>query len=319
MSHDDIEVLQLKLPNYYFELDNNVYVILSSPLILVDTGSPTEEAYGALLEGFSRNNLAIERVGTVLLTHKHFDHAGNAWRIQEISNAEIMVHSSDLDGVVGLEQSGERFRNQILAALGHWDVPVELVGSQARFSPSCWSLRPSSPVTLREGTYDRGGVILQVYHTPGHTEGSVCIKCGPHLFTGDHILKTITPNIGAGDLGKTGLLSLYLQSLRMIERLAGCRDMQMHSPLIARPGHGDEFSDIPERCREIIGHHEARLQVVADILRDRPPSSVYEVACGLFGEITEENVFLAAAEAYAHLEFLTDNGIARRMGNKFCL
>lgn len=40
--------------------------------------------------------------------------------------------------------------------------------------------------TLKEGDIIRAGEIsFQVIHTPGHTPGSICLKCGNILFTGD--------------------------------------------------------------------------------------------------------------------------------------
>ena len=54
---------------------------------------------------------------------------------------------------------------------------------------------------LRDGQILRaGGRELEVIHTPGHTQGSISLRFGRYLFSGDHVLPTISPNIGAGEM-----------------------------------------------------------------------------------------------------------------------
>ncbi|MEZ6146789.1 MAG: MBL fold metallo-hydrolase [Planctomycetaceae bacterium] len=60
---------------------------------------------------------------------------------------------------------------------------------------------------------------IEVIHTPGHTMGSVCFKFNNYLFSGDHVLPNISPNVGGGDLKNRGLLSHYLDSLAKVRDL----------------------------------------------------------------------------------------------------
>lgn len=68
----------------------------------------------------------------------------------------------------------------------------------------------------------------KIYHTPGHTEGSVCLQIGGHLFTGDTLF---SGSIGRTDLpgGSTG------QMMRTLARLKDC-----DKSLKVYPGHGPD-------------------------------------------------------------------------------
>ena len=69
-----LAVHTLTLPNPYFEGHNQVYVIESDPLTLIDTGIADRATFDELQQAFTANGLLLENVGRILLTHKHIDH-----------------------------------------------------------------------------------------------------------------------------------------------------------------------------------------------------------------------------------------------------
>ena len=136
---------------------------------------------------------------------------------------------------------------------------------------------------------------LEVIHTPGHTMGSICLKYGSFLFSGDHVLREISPNVGAGDLRRRDLLRHYLESLdRIGEYSEGVQVM---------PGHGDPFVQLGERCTQLTRHHNHRLRQLKRILRNGP-LTVFEIAERLFGSLDNFHILLGCAEANSHLELL---------------
>ena len=63
---------------------------------------------------------------------------------------------------------------------------------------SFWVTSPKAERLLEDGDeIEVGGLILKVIHTPGHTPGSICLKTGPVVFTGDTLF--------AGGIGRTDL------------------------------------------------------------------------------------------------------------------
>jgi hydroxyacylglutathione hydrolase len=142
---------------------------------------------------------------------------------------------------------------------------------------------------------------IEVLHMPGHTAGSICLKYGRQLFTGDHVLPDISPNIGGGDMRQRGLLKRFLDSLR--------QTIEMDSQIdIVLPGHGDPFNHLAERCQELIDHHRQRLEQIVTLLKQEGPLSAYGMARCLFGEMHDFHVVLGCAEAQSHLDFLLDEG-----------
>ena len=83
----------------------------------------------------------------IVSTHGHWDHIGDNAAVAEHTGAEIAVHPLDRD------------RRPSAAALRAFEIP------------------PSVPaVELAEGgVITFGQIRLRVLHTPGHTEGSVCL------------------------------------------------------------------------------------------------------------------------------------------------
>src|SRR5258705_12744595 len=129
----------------------------------------------------------------IVWTHGHWDHMGDNARVSEHTGALIAVHPLD----------AHRLTN-----------PPE-----ARWAPL--EIPPCVPaVELQEGGEIRfGSIRLEVLHTPGHTEGSVCLLENEHgrLYSGDTLF--------AGSFGRVdlpgGSTEAMVASLDRLRRLGG--------------------------------------------------------------------------------------------------
>jgi glyoxylase-like metal-dependent hydrolase (beta-lactamase superfamily II) len=137
----------------------------------------------------------------IVSTHGHWDHVGDNAAIAAHTGAAIAVHAADRD---------------------------RLVHPKPLFAP--FEIPPSVPaVELAEGGVIRfGGLRLEVLHTPGHTEGSVCLLARDPgiLFSGDTLF--------AGGWGRVDLPGGSPEAMAAtIARLADLDDsIRVH------PGHG---------------------------------------------------------------------------------
>ncbi|NKQ55288.1 MBL fold metallo-hydrolase [Amycolatopsis sp. K13G38] len=113
-------------------------------------------------------------------------------------------------------------------------------------------------------TISVAGLDIEVVHTPGHTEDSVCLRVEDHVLTGDTILGRGTTVLS--DLGS------YLGSLRRLLDLPGV--------LRALPGHGPEMPDLRTAAQEYLDHREQRLDQVRSALsilgEDATPRQIVE-------------------------------------------
>jgi hydroxyacylglutathione hydrolase len=192
----------------------NVWVLgdeASREAIAVDTATPCLAWVSSAL---------AERGWTLKLivsSHRHWDHIGDNAAVMEATGAQLAAHALDRPAI---------------------EHPEPL------FAP--FPIPPSVPaVELAEGGLIRFGQIrLQVLHTPGHTEGSVCLLAADErlLLSGDTLF--------AGGWGRTDLPGgsepLMVETLA---RLAGLDD-----DLAVLPGHGP---------RTTIGRERALLELIA--------------------------------------------------------
>ena len=158
----------------------------------------------------------------IVSTHGHWDHTGDNAAVAEHTGARIAVHPLDRE---------------------------RLTTPEPLFAP--FPIPPSVPaVDLAEGGEIRfGDLQLRVLHTPGHTEGSVCLydADGGYLYSGDTLF--------AGGWGRVDLPGGSAEAMASsIARLAGMED-----PLWVMPGHGAATTIGRERAWMELVRREGRL------------------------------------------------------------
>lgn len=96
-----------------------------------------------------------------------------------------------------------------------------------------------------------GGLAVEVIHTPGHSDDSVCLWLPAHgmILTGDTLL-------GARSSGVMGRLSELLDSLDKLRAFVGERDV------LALPGHGPAFTDLVASATRVIEVRTKRIDEV---------------------------------------------------------
>lgn len=130
----------------------------------------TDAGHGILVDAAAAPQTyldALEKEGAslthILLTHGHYDHVGAVAALRQKTGCKVYMDPAD--------------------ALGSQMQPLtrDLVDEG-------WPA--GDELTIDELTF-------RIYHTPGHTPGSVCLGCGGLLFSGDTLF--------AGSCGRTDL------------------------------------------------------------------------------------------------------------------
>lgn len=178
----------------------NTYLIDGPTRILIDPGH--SNLFDHVQEGLIDLGLGLEDIGLILCTHAHPDHIEAAQLFKDLPT-RLAYHEKEW---------------QLLESMARYISNAFGVGLDA-VTPDFF---------LNEGDLSIKGLDFVVYHTPGHSPGSVCIYWPEKkaLFAGDLIFK--------GGLGRTDLPggdgSFLKESIKRLEEL------EIEWLL---PGHGD--------------------------------------------------------------------------------
>ncbi len=239
--------LTLPLP---FRL-NHVHVYLleaDDGFMLIDTGVNTAEAFAGLQSKLHHLGLDFNAITQIVITHFHSDHCGQASRIRALGGAQIVMGSIERDTLEMVQASPSDERE---APFKHHGLPPEQAKQHAEVLPYLKSLSIpfEADVLIGPGhTLLAKHRRLEAFVTPGHTPGHVCLFLPEEklMFSGDHILQKITPNIGLHSYSGSDPLGDYLNSLRATLRL-GAEHLL--------PSHGLAVDDPETRIHELLQHH----------------------------------------------------------------
>jgi len=170
--------------------------------IVVDPGDDIPRILALL----AKHNLTVKQI---LITHAHIDHIAGAHRLKQITGAPILVHQNDLSQIKMMDEQAK------------WlGIPTPTVDNPDD------TLDDGKLITIGSGETALTGSIL---HTPGHTQGSVCLYLPTQslLLAGDTLFAR---SVGRTDLpgGNTN------QLLRSIHD----RLLTLPDEVKVIPGHG---------------------------------------------------------------------------------
>lgn len=308
---DDTYRIPLSMPNNGLRAVNVYLISDGDSHALVDAGWSTETSHAELTTALASLGLQIEDLNTVMVTHVHHDHYSLAMRIRRESGCKVMLGRGEEDTLTRvLEGTGRSLEAQRsrLAMCGAGGELVALDAMVEDGDPRAWvSDEFEQPdVWLDDDDAIRVGRrnILSV-STPGHTRGHLCYldRDARLAFTGDHVLPHITPSVGFEAATNLQSLQDYLTSLRLAGGWADFRLM---------PAHGPADGAVGARAAELLEHHEARLDEIAETTRVDGPLSVYDIASRIpwtgrrrpYQQLDDFNRIMACLETLVHVELL---------------
>lgn len=218
-----------------FGMDAVYLCVGSERALLIDTGTGMFDLK-ALVEKLT------DRPYDVVLTHGHVDHAGGMDLFEK-----VYVHEADADMALSLTFEERRNYAAKLRAMDiehAYDAEADAVRK--------WNTVPQL-LSVEEGhIFDLGDRTLEVFHTPGHTAGSISLldRKNRILFSGDAC------NVNTLCMG--GPVSILKKTAEKIKALKPCfdRDYNGHFGYAGSPDCLPQpesvQDDVIEACRQII-------------------------------------------------------------------
>src|SRR5712671_4135535 len=171
---------------------------VSHDAMVIDPGDDIEDVLALI----RKHKLQVKQV---VITHAHIDHVGGAMKLRAATGAPILLNQNDY------------------ALLKMLDVQAAWIGMA---SPGKVEIDQS---VGQADAVKAGALVADVIHTPGHTEGSVCLyfPAEKKLIAGDTLF--------AGSIGRTDLPG---GSFEKIIRSLHEKVLALPDDTVVVPGHG---------------------------------------------------------------------------------
>lgn len=312
----DIFKFDIPLPDNPLQ-NLNCYVVRSGDdTLIIDTGFNRPACMEAMKAGLLELNIDLKQ-SSMFLTHLHSDHIGLAYALMNDIKRPIYMSRLDYeyfcDSIMGnqWEKTEEYYEKEGLPK--EYTTVLRSQNPARSFAPS----GVFDAITLEDGQKIKvGEEEFTCILTPGHTPGQMCLYHEKEqiMFTADHILFNITPNI-TNWLYIPDSLGDYLISLQKI------RKYQMK---LALPAHRKNDKNVYERIEEIWFHHQARLKGCIDALAKKSNMTAYETAAclqwSMRGKCWEDfpvsQRWFAMGETLSHLDYLRIRGMVTRQDSE---
>jgi hydroxyacylglutathione hydrolase len=166
--------------------------------MVIDPGDDIEDVIALI----AKHHLTVKQI---VITHAHIDHVGGAMKLRAATGAPILLNQNDY------------------ALLKMLDMQATWVGMA---SPGKVEIDQSVGTS---DTVKAGSLVAEVIHTPGHTEGSVCLyfPLEKKLIAGDTLF--------AGSIGRTDLPG---GSFEKIINSLHEKVLALPDETVVVPGHG---------------------------------------------------------------------------------
>ena len=170
----------------------------TSEAMVIDPGDDIDDVLALV----RKHNLKVKQI---VITHAHIDHVGGAQKLRAATGAPIVLNQNDYD---------------LLKML---DTQAAWIGMR---SPGQVTIDRS---VKQADTLQAGSLSADVLHTPGHTEGSICLYFAAEkkLIAGDTLF--------AGSIGRTDLPGGSMK--KIINSLHG-KLLALPDETVVVPGHG---------------------------------------------------------------------------------
>lgn len=286
----------------------------SNPFILIDAGQGYNTYIPVLEEALSSasNNPGAAEIGDIILTHKHHDHTNG------LPSILALLRRRWDDGHAGSNTPfpAPKIHKMPLVTPQLTTMLETIPGDLYIRSPTdgvlhdiheyqTFSVTASTP-----SPSESSDMVLEVIHTPGHTDDSLCLffPADRALFTADTVLgksSTVFEDLG-----------LYMASLRKLVAFNGEDAEYKYDTLY--PGHGPTVPH--DHVAMYLRHRVDRENQVLQAINGAPPSgeswTTWTLVQNIYASYPQELWEPAASSVDQHLKKLEVEGRVAKLGGE---
>ena len=224
---------------------------------IVDAGHNTNDNKKIWQMFMKQYQISKSEVRSIYITHHHRDHFGLANWLQQITGAPVYVSPEEVESISRSLHHSEQWVMALAEMYRKHGTPPDLA---AWLSEEISQIVEYNDCLPQISLIENGDIVqlgqynFRVLQTPGHSDGHISLYNEQQgmMFTGDHLLPDISTIIGWWPGAHPDPLNDYLKSLQVIKDL--------FCPILL-PGHGNLFTNMPERIEQLNTHHTEMVNV----------------------------------------------------------
>ncbi len=296
----------------------NIYVIPGENGLIYDAGYGNRAALDQLTAGLSQIKAICRKrsvrfnITRIIPSHSHPDHFSGLVKIRKRFGTAIVLTEEMAEILRTKESYSKTYQSQGSGKLYFPASPLKRV--LADFSAQSIEqfldifyisgFIPSPDMVIKARTTIRiNQRQWQIFPSPGHSQDHISLydpEAGI-LFSGDNVLRTVTPWLGP----PRSSLTQYVNSLETLLELPGLK--------LILPAHGSPVTDPKERIRELIEWRQQRISGTLEIIGKSGPKGVTlgKLLKTLYKGKGRDKIFLAEGWVRLTLDHLLKTGVIK--------
>ncbi|MGM8366012.1 MBL fold metallo-hydrolase [Virgibacillus sp. W0181] len=288
----------------------NFYVVKNKgSVMLVDAGVNTKTSWQKLDECLSQNNLNINDIDKIVLTHSHADHTGLVNRIRSLIDVPVYAHDKAIPRLKRDEQflqSRIVFFEKLYREAGCGSAGVKQVDKLKKAAVENREQKVNGDIiTVNEGDMLDG---FQMVGLQGHAEDQIGLfhKDNGLFFAGDHLIAHLSSNALIEPDQKGNMLSSVQQYESSLKKLL------RYELTTVFPGHGDIIQDAHPLVDKRLKRIRKKSEKMRKLVVQKSPVTAASLAQIMYQNRYESLFPLVMSEVIGQLDRLEAYGKIKR-------
>jgi glyoxylase-like metal-dependent hydrolase (beta-lactamase superfamily II) len=148
--------------------------------------------------------------------------------------------------------------------------------------------------------YGNESLPFDIIHLPGHCPGHVALRLDDVIFSGDMVVRGVTPHLAPESINPYSGLDHYLESLQKFQTWANGARLILN-------GHDDVIMDLPKQIEATHKNILRRMSKAINALNE--PRTILEICNIVYENPSGYNLLLTLEKTGAYIEYLYEHAL----------